>query len=101
MAHIPSGVTSAIELLTFQEALEAATKGMNLAELFIVSAVVWADPEEGALSGNGSNFEGITFGVSEAKGAKCPRCWMHSVHAGEDDLCPRCAAVIAKLDVEI
>ena len=74
---------------------------MDLAELFIVSSVSWSDPEEGALSGEGSNFGGVTIGVSEAKGTKCPRCWMHSTAANEDGLCPRCAAVVAKLDVEI
>ena len=57
--------------------------------------------EEGAEVGNGVNFPALTIAVSEAKGAKCPRCWMHSEAANEEGLCPRCAAVIAKLDVEI
>ena len=87
--------------LSHNEALEAATAGMNLAELFIVSSVEWADPEDGALSGNGTNFGGVTVGVSEAKGEKCPRCWMHSVHANAEGLCPRCAAVISEMDLEI
>ena len=87
--------------LSRHEALEAATAGMDLAELFIVSSVSWSDPEEGALSGEGSNFGGITIGVSEAKGTKCPRCWMHSFTDHADGLCARCAGVIAKLDVEI
>jgi len=39
--------------------------------------------------------------VSEAKGEKCPRCWMHSNAANAEGLCPRCAAVIAKMDIEI
>ena len=29
------------------------------------------------------------------------RCWMHSLDANAEGLCPRCAAVVAKLDVEI
>ena len=87
--------------LSHNEALEAATAGMNLAELFIVSSVEWADPEDGALSGNSTNFGGVTVGVSEAKGEKCPRCWMHSVHANAEGLCPRCAAVISEMDLEI
>ena len=87
--------------LSHNEALEAATAGMNLAELFIVSSVEWADPEDGALSGNGTNFGGVTVGVSEAKGEKCPRCWMHSIHANAEGLCPRCAAVISEMDLEI
>ena len=87
--------------LTHNEALETATSGMNLAELFLVSAVTWADPTEDALTGSGINFSDVTIGVSEAKGEKCPRCWMHSETADENGLCPRCAAVIAKLDIEI
>ena len=84
--------------LTHNEALETATAGMNLAELFLVSAVTWSDPTEDALTGSGINFNDVTIGVSEAKGEKCPRCWMHSEQADENGLCPRCAAVIAKLD---
>ena len=84
--------------LTHNEALEAATAGMNLAELFLVSAVTWADPTENALAGSRLNFSDVTIGVSEAKGEKCPRCWMHSESADKNGLCPRCAAVIAKLD---
>ncbi|MBQ6832229.1 MAG: isoleucine--tRNA ligase [Oscillospiraceae bacterium] len=87
--------------LSRHEALENATTNMNLAELFIVSSVEWADPEEGALSGAGSNFGGVTVGVSEAKGEKCPRCWMHSLQANAEGLCPRCAAVISQMDLDI
>ena len=47
------------------------------------------------------NFPQLTVGVSEAKGTKCPRCWMHSVNANAEGLCPRCAAVIANMDVEL
>jgi len=87
--------------LSRNEALEAATTGLNLAEIFIVSAVAWADPEEGALTGNGTNFAEITIGVSKAKGVKCPRCWMHSQNADENGLCQRCAAVISQMDLEM
>ena len=47
------------------------------------------------------NFPQLTIGVSEAKGEKCPRCWMHSTEADENGLCKRCAAVIAQMDLEI
>ncbi len=83
------------------EALEAATAGMNLAELFIVSAADWAEPEADALTGSGSNFGGLTIGVTEARGEKCPRCWMHSESANAEGLCPRCASVISKMDIDI
>ena len=78
-----------------------AVAGMNLAEIFIVSNVAVTDekPEEGAVVGNGTNFPGLTVAVTEAKGTKCPRCWMHSTEADEHDLCPRCAAVCKALAV--
>lgn len=72
-----------------------------MAEVCIVSAVDWNAPEEGAEVAQGVNFPGLTIGVSEAKGTKCPRCWMHSLEADENGLCPRCAAVVAKLDIEM
>ncbi len=85
--------------LSRHEALEAATRTMDLAELFLVSDVAWGEPEEGALTGTGSSFESVTIGVSEAKGTKCPRCWMHSTKANAEGLCPRCAAVVAELEL--
>ena len=39
----------------------------------------------------------LAASVENAPGAKCPRCWKHSENAGTDDLCPRCAAGVAKL----
>ena len=83
------------------EAIKEATNDLNMAEICIVSAAEWAQPEEGAEVANGVNFPSLTIGVSEAKGEKCPRCWMHSESANAEGLCPRCAAVIAKLDIEI
>ena len=56
-----------------------------LADLLIVSKV---DVTVGAE---------LSASVENAPGAKCPRCWKHSEVAGTDDLCPRCAAVVAKL----
>ena len=81
--------------------LASTCEGINLAEICIVSSCTWETAPEGAEVGTGVNFPGLTIGVSEAKGEKCPRCWMHSMDAGEDGLCPRCAAVVAKLDIEI
>ncbi len=79
-----------------------AIQDMNLAEIFIVSnaAVTGGAPAENAVVGSGAAFPGLTIAVTEATGTKCPRCWMHSLDAGEDGLCPRCAAVIRTLDVE-
>ena len=78
-----------------------AVEGMNLSELFIVSKCIISDDDdhaEGAVVGEGVNNPGLKISVTEAPGVKCPRCWMHSEHADpETGLCPRCAAVVAKL----
>ena len=87
--------------LSGDEAVKAACAGVNLAEVCIVSSCEWANPEEGAEVGCGVNFPALTVGVSEAKGEKCPRCWMHSLQANAEGLCPRCAEVVSKLDIEI
>ena len=75
-------------------------EGMNLAELFIVSKCLIA-PESGddtAVVGEGVNLPGLRIRVTEAPGEKCPRCWMHSEQAeAGSGLCPRCAAVVARL----
>ena len=39
----------------------------------------------------------LAVSVENAAGEKCPRCWKHSTAAGTDNLCPRCAAVVAKI----
>ena len=88
-------------LATENSDLKAACEGLNLAEICIVSSCAWETAPEGAEVGTGTNFPALTIGVSEAKGAKCPRCWMHSTEAGAEGLCPRCAAVISKLEIEL
>ena len=80
-----------------------ATFGVSLAEVFIVSdcTITSAPAEETSIVGKGTNFPGLTIEISEAKGGKCERCWMHSTRVGQDadhpTLCPRCAAVVSKL----
>ena len=80
-----------------------ATFGVSLAEVFIVSDcnITSAPAEETSIVGKGTNFPGLTIEISEAKGGKCERCWMHSTRVGQDadhpTLCPRCAAVVSKL----
>ena len=73
---------------------------MDLAELFIVSSCLIAEEGEDsaeAVTGEGK-INGLSVSVIEAPGTKCPRCWMHSEAAdAETGLCPRCAAVVAKL----
>ena len=99
--RIGKALEAHVSLCTEDAVLKDACDGKNLAELFIVSDCAWSQPEEGAETAQGVNFPQVTIGVSEAKGAKCPRCWMHSEKANEDGLCPRCASVVAKLDVEL
>ncbi|MDO4815953.1 MAG: isoleucine--tRNA ligase [Bacillota bacterium] len=75
-------------------------ESMNLSELFIVSNCLIAEDDDDAeaVKGNGTNNAELGISVKEAPGVKCPRCWMHSVDADpETELCPRCAAVVAKL----
>ena len=72
---------------------------MDLAELFIVSKCLISDDEVAdAVVGQGSENPSLTISVIEAPGTKCPRCWMQTEKADpETGLCPRCAAVVAKL----
>ena len=81
------------------KAMLNSVKDMNLAELFIVSGCVVADekPTDAVAS---AGIADLFIAVADAAGEKCPRCWMHSVDADENGLCPRCAAVVATLDVQ-
>ncbi len=99
--RIGKALEAHVTLATENAELKAACEGLNLAEICIVSAVDWAQPEEGAQVGTGTNFADLTIGVSEAKGEKCPRCWMHSLDANAEGLCPRCAAVVSRLEIEL
>ena len=78
-----------------------AVRELNLAELFIVSDVLLesAAPAEGNVVGSGTNYPALQIEVLPAAGEKCPRCWMHSTKANAEGLCPRCAAVVAEMDL--
>ena len=102
--RIGKPLEAAVTLYPTDDASRALVKSvsdMNLAELFIVSKCLIAEDEpqgEAAAVGQGSNCAGLTVSVVEAPGVKCPRCWMHSEQADpETGLCPRCAAVVARL----
>ena len=77
-------------------ALEAV-KDLDLVAVLLVSSVELGDAEGVA----GTAFPGLTVAVDEARGTKCPRCWMHSTEADAEGLCPRCAAVMKTIDVEL
>ena len=68
-----------------EDAFLAEMDGGELADLLIVSQV------------EVTVGDALSASVTEAAGAKCPRCWKHSTKADENSLCPRCAAVVAKL----
>ncbi len=84
------------------EALKTV-ESMNLPELFIVSNVTVAAEKSAldAVTGSGVNFPGLVIEVREAAGTKCPRCWMHAENSDENGLCPRCAAVMQTIEVEL
>ncbi len=99
--RIGKALEAHVSLSTEDAALREACKDVNLAEVCIVSSCDWEAPEASALTGTGANFPGLTIGVTEARGEKCPRCWMHTTSPDANGLCPRCSRVVAKLDVEI
>ena len=68
-----------------EDAFLADMSSEELSDLFIVSKVEVTVADK------------IAASVSNAAGVKCPRCWKHSVTDHVDGLCPRCAAVVAKL----
>ena len=107
--RIGKALEARVHLLAQDEAAKTALNAirrMDLKELFIVSGVTGGTDliPEAKLEGvtaQGTNFPGMLITVSEAQGTKCPRCWMHSIDANAEGLCPRCAAVMTKLDVTL
>ena len=101
--RIGKSLEAAVTLKVGDQAAKEAVDSisdMNLSELFIVSQCLISEEtaSEDAVVGTGSAFPGLTVSVIEAPGTKCPRCWMHAQQADpETGLCPRCAAVVAKL----
>ena len=73
------------------------------ADLFIVSDVEVSDDAALYAEGSDTPIAGVRVIVTEAKGQKCLRCWKHHALVGANEqfpeLCPRCAAVVAKLPV--
>ena len=98
--RIGKALEAHISLSTDDTALMETCCGLNLAEIFIVSSCAWEPVAEGATVATGTNLPQLTIGVVEARGEKCPRCWMHSEASDENGLCPRCARVVSHLDIE-
>ncbi|MBQ3072111.1 MAG: class I tRNA ligase family protein, partial [Oscillospiraceae bacterium] len=103
--RIGKALEASVTLCATDDAAKKALEtvgGMSLPELFIVSEVKLADApaEDAAVKANGTNFPGLSIGVSEAGGVKCPRCWMHTASAHAEGLCERCEKVISNLPVD-
>lgn len=45
-------------------------------------------PDRGNVVKDSAAFPGLTIEVCEAAGAKCPRCWMHTLEPNAEGLCP-------------
>jgi len=99
--RIGKALEAHVSLETEDAELVALCKELNLSEICIVSSCAWEKVPEGATTAVGTNLPQLTVGVVEARGEKCPRCWMHSENANSEGLCPRCAAVISKLEFNI
>ncbi|MBR2896722.1 MAG: isoleucine--tRNA ligase [Oscillospiraceae bacterium] len=103
--RIGKALEASVTLCATDDAAKKALEtvgGMSLPELFIVSEVKLADApaEDAAVNASGTNFPGLSIGVSEAGGVKCPRCWMHTASAHAEGLCERCEKVISNLPVD-
>ena len=77
-------------------------QGCDLPALFIVSEV---ECVHGAGEGYaGELFPGLTVKVELHQAPKCPRCWNHhdsiGTADGHEELCPRCAKVVAAMDIQ-
>ena len=71
--------------VTAEDAFLAEMDAELLADLLIVSQVTVTVGAE------------LSASCENAAGEKCPRCWKHSTTPGADNLCPRCAGVVAKI----
>ncbi|MBR5283920.1 MAG: class I tRNA ligase family protein, partial [Clostridia bacterium] len=96
-AHVTLVTEGAVEEL---KALQAKFES-QWADLFIVSDVEVSDDAELFAKGMETAIAGVRVLVEEAKGEKCTRCWKHhtsiGTENGHEELCPRCAAVVAKM----
>ncbi len=99
--RIGKALEAHVSLQCSDDAVKAACEGLNLAEICIVSSCQWEPHAQGATVGTGTNLPELSVGVTEAHGEKCPRCWMHSTAADENGLCPRCAGVMSRMEIEL
>ncbi len=74
----------------------ALLKGLDLAEICIASAVAMKQgaAPQGAFALQ--DVPDVAVVVRLAEGRKCERCWQIKPDVNADELCPRCASVLAK-----
>ncbi len=76
-------------------------KDHHFEALFIVSEVALVHGEGSGFVGEA--FPGLTVKVELDEAPKCPRCWNHhpsiGTADGHEELCPRCAAVVAAMEL--
>ena len=83
---IGKALAAAVALtVTAEDAFLTEMDAETLADLLIVSQVTVTVGSE------------LSASCENAAGEKCPRCWKHSTTPGTDNLCPRCAAVVATI----
>jgi len=72
----------------------------EVSDLFIVSQVKFVNDSLAE-----SEIEGISISVEKASGEKCERCWKYDEEVGHDhnhsDVCPRCASVLEKCNINL
>ena len=102
-AHVTLVTDQAVAESNLEETRKAFAD--QWADLFIVSDVEVSDDAALYAQGIDTVLSGVRVLISEAKGEKCERCWKHHTGVGSDiahpTLCPRCAAVVAKLPLPI
>lgn len=87
------------------QAVYETIKGADLEQLFIVSKVDVSTEAAPADAVTGEAVEGLAVTVAVNEDPKCPRCWLHHADIGQDaehpELCPRCAAVVKAMHLDV
>lgn len=91
----PMDADVTIALTAEGKAAFEAIKDANFGEYFIIASLKVAESVDGVA---GEKFPGVTVKVEASQTPKCPRCWNHTEHPDIQELCPRCAQVIAGLE---
>ena len=87
------------------QAVYETIKDADLEQLFIVSKVDVSTGAAPADAVTGEAVEGLAVTVEVNQDPKCPRCWLHHADIVKDaahpELCPRCAAVVKAMHLDV